>query len=128
MDLQIATNHEKNILDFNIVFHFPYLGKPKKVIFFNFYKGGNNYKKPVKYVLLICPQEILKKIDNKIYFYMGGLFLILKSIKGYFLVDKFKFTSINQKIYNKKAYHFTRKKKQMEERKNEVKINTVSGN
>jgi hypothetical protein len=66
MDLQIVTNHEK-IFCFNIV-SFSIFGQTKESDFFNFYKGGNNYKKPVKYVLLICPQEILKEIDNKIYF------------------------------------------------------------
>jgi hypothetical protein len=70
MDLQIATNHEKNILDFNIMYFIFHIWAKKKVIFFNFYKGGNNYKKPVKYVLFLCPQEILKKIDN-IYFLYG---------------------------------------------------------
>jgi hypothetical protein len=48
-----------------IIFH---IGQSKESDFFNFYKGGNNYKKPVKYVLLMFPQEILKEIDNKIYF------------------------------------------------------------
>jgi hypothetical protein len=37
------------------------------------------------------------------------------------LVDKFNSPSINQKIYNKKAYQFTRKKKQMEEKKMKLK-------
>jgi hypothetical protein len=41
------------------------------------------------------------------------LFLILKSIKGYFLVDKFKFTF--DKSLQQKRISFTRKK-QMEEK------------
>jgi hypothetical protein len=60
MDLQIAT-HEKNILILILCISFSIFGQTKESDFFNFYKGGNNYKKPVKYVLLICPQEILKR-------------------------------------------------------------------
>jgi hypothetical protein len=73
MDLQIATNHEKNIV-LILCISFSIFGQTKESDFFNFYKGGNNYKKPVKYVL-ICPQEILKEIDNKIYFLYRETFI-----------------------------------------------------
>jgi hypothetical protein len=61
MDLQIATNHEKIFWILILCISFSIFGQTKSD-FFYFYKGGNNYKKPVKYVLLICPQEILKEI------------------------------------------------------------------
>jgi uncharacterized protein YbbC (DUF1343 family) len=77
-------------------------------------------------VLLICSGEILKEIDNKIYFIYGETFiLILKSIKGY-LVDKFKFTFDKSEDLQQKRISFTRKKAKW--RKMKLKSNTVSGN
>jgi hypothetical protein len=97
----------------------------KESDFFNFYKGGNNYKKPVKYVIFdMSVGDIKKEIDNKIYFYTGGETFIFDSKinkKDICLVDKFKFTFDKSEDLQQKAYQFYKEKKQMEERKMKLK-------
>lgn len=101
------------------------MGQSQESDFFNFYKGGNNYKKPVKYVLFdMSAGDIKKEIDNKIYFYMGGETFIFDSKinkKDTCLVDKFKFTLDRSEDLQQKAYQFYKEKKQMEERKMKLK-------
>ena len=59
---------------------FSIFGQSKESDFFNFYKGGNKYKKPVKNVLFDSSAgDIKKEVDNKIYFYMGGETLVYDS-------------------------------------------------
>lgn len=104
---------------------FSIFGQAKESDFFNFYKGGNNYNKPVKYVLFdMSAGDIKKEIDNKIYFYMGGETFIFDSKinkKDTCLVDKFKFTFDKSEDLQQKAYQFYKEKKQMEERKMKLK-------
>ena len=104
---------------------FSIFGQTKESDFFNFYKGGNNYKKPVKYVFFdMSAGDIKKEIDNKIYFYMGGETFIFDSKinkKDTCLVDKFKFTFDKSEDLQQKAYQFYKEKKQMEERKMKLK-------
>jgi hypothetical protein len=60
---------------------------------------------------------------------MGGDFYFDSKInKRICLVDKFKFTFDKSEDLQQKRISFTRKKKQMEERKEVKKSNTVSGN
>lgn len=100
---------------------FSMMSQSKESDFFNFYKGGNNYKKPVKYVLFdMSAGDIKKEIDNKIYFYMGGETFIFDSKinkKDTSLVDKFKFTLDKSEDLQQKAYQFYKEKKQIEEKK-----------
>ncbi|MBB1192857.1 hypothetical protein DNC80_04145 [Flavobacterium sp. SOK18b] len=56
------------------------MGQSQESDFFNFYKGGNKYKKPLKYVLFdISAGDTKKEVDNKTYFYMGGETFIFDS-------------------------------------------------
>ncbi len=59
---------------------FPLIGQSKESDFFNFYKGGYKYKKPLRYVLFdSAAGDIKKEVDNKTYFYMGGETFIFDS-------------------------------------------------
>ena len=59
---------------------FSIMGQSKESDFFNFYKGGNKYKKPLKYVLFnTSGGDSKKEVDNKTYFYMGGETFIFDS-------------------------------------------------
>ncbi len=100
-------------------------GQSKESDFFNFYKGGNKYKKPVKYVLFDgSAGDIKKEVNYKIYFYMRGETFIYDSKinkKDTFLVDKSKFTFDKAEDLQQKAYQFYKEKKQLEERKMKLK-------
>ena len=104
---------------------FSMMGQSKESDFFKFYKGGNKYKKPVRYVLFYSSAgDIKKEVDNKTYFYMGGETFIFDSKinkKDTCLVDKFKFTFDKSEDLQQKAYQFYKEKKQMEERKMKLK-------
>ncbi len=101
------------------------MGQSQESDFFNFYKGGTKYKKPVKYVLFnMSAGDIKKEVNNKIYFYMGGETFIFDSKinkKDTCLVDKFKFTFDKSEDLQQKAYQFYKEKKQMEEIKMKLK-------
>jgi hypothetical protein len=62
--------------------------------------------------------DIKKEIDNKIYFYMEERLIFDSKIKkGYFLVDKFKFTfDKSEDLQQKKRISFTRKAKWRKEK------------
>jgi hypothetical protein len=104
---------------------FSIFGQTKESDFFNFYKGGNNYKKPLKYVLFdISAGDTKKEIDNKIYFYMGGETFIFDSRIDKLdscITDQTKFTISKSKDLQEKAYQFYKEKKQIEERKMKLK-------
>jgi hypothetical protein len=105
---------------------FSIFGQTKESDFFNFYKGGNNYKKPLKYVLFdISAGDTKKEIDNKIYFYMGGETFIFDSKinkKDTCIIDQTKFTIDKSKDLQEKAYQFFKEKKQIEEKKMNLKV------
>lgn len=100
---------------------FSIIGQTKESDFFNFYKGGNNYKKPVKYVLFdVSAGDIKKEIDNKIYFYMAGETFIFDSKINKMdtcIIDLTKFEINKSKELQEKAYQFYKEKKQIEEKK-----------
>ncbi|MBC5862067.1 hypothetical protein [Flavobacterium turcicum] len=104
---------------------FSIMGQSQESDFFNFYKGGNKYKKPVKYVLFDgSAGDIKKEVNYKIYFYMGGETFIYDSKinkKDTFLVDKSKFTFDKAEDLQQMAYQFYKEKKQLEERKMKLK-------
>jgi hypothetical protein len=116
MDLQIATNHEKKYLDFNIMYFIFHIWANQRLIFLTFIKAGIIIRN-LSNVLLICPQENDKKKLTIRFFIWAERFIFKINKKDTCLVDKFNSPSINQKIYNKKRISFTRKKKQMEEEK-----------
>lgn len=104
---------------------FSTVGQSKESDFFNFYKGGNKYIKPVKYVLFDnSAGDGKKEVDNKIYFYMGGETFIFDAKINKMdtcLVEKFKFTFDKSEDLQQKAYQFYKEKKQIEERKMKLK-------
>lgn len=101
------------------------MGQSKESDLFNFYKGGNKYKKPVRYVLFDSSAgDTKKEVANKIYFYMGGETFIFDAKINKMdtcLVGNFKFTFDKSEDLQQKAYQFYKEKKQMEERKMKLK-------
>ena len=119
----------KNIL--SIVFFcitFSLTGQSKESNFFNFYKGGNKYIKPVKYVFFDKSVGDTKKdIVNKTFFYMGGETFIFNAKINKIdtcKIDQLKFTIDKAKDLQQKAYQFYKENKQIEERKMKLK-NTI---
>lgn len=104
---------------------FSMFGQTKESDFFNFYKGGNNYKKPWKYVLFdISAGDTKKEIGNKIYFYMGGeTFIFDYKINKIdtCVINQTNFTIDKSKDLQEKAYQFFKEKKQIEEKKMNLK-------
>jgi len=110
-----------------VVFYlsFSIFGQSKESDFFNFYKEGNKYKKPVKYVLFDSDAgDIKKEVDDKTYFYMGGETFIFDSKINkldHCTTDQTKFTISKSKDLQEKAYLFYKEKKQLEEKKLKLK-------
>ena len=104
---------------------FSIFGQSRNRDFFNFFKGGTNYKKPVKYVLFDgSTGDVKKEVDNKTYFYMGGETFIFDSRIDKLdscITDQTKFTISKSKDLQEKAYQFYKEKKQIEERKMKLK-------
>jgi hypothetical protein len=105
---------------------FSIFGQSKESDFFNFYKGGNKYKKPVKNVFFDSSAgDIKKEVDNKTYFYMGGETFIFDSrinkLDAY-TSDQTKLTIIKSKDLQEKAYQFYKEKKRLEEKKSKLKM------
>ncbi|MBE0390588.1 hypothetical protein [Flavobacterium sp. PL002] len=104
---------------------FSIFGQSRNSDFFNFYKGGSKYKKPVKYVLFDSSTgDVKKEVYNKTYFYMGGETFIFDSRIDKLdscITDQTKFTISKSKDLQEKAYQFYKEKKQIEERKMKLK-------
>jgi hypothetical protein len=113
---------------FNVVvfcLSFSIFAQSKGSDFFTFYKGGNKYTKPLKYVLFdSATGDIKKEVDNKTYFYMGGETFIFDSKINkldYCTTDETKFTISKSKDLQEKAHLFYKEKKQLEEKKLKLK-------
>lgn len=104
---------------------FSIFGQSKGSDFFSFYKGGNKYKKPVKYVLFdSAAGDVKKEVDNKTYFYTGGETFIFDSKINkldHCTTYQTKFTISKSKDLQEKAYLFYKEKKQLEEKKLKLK-------
>ena len=104
---------------------FSIFGQSKVSDFFNFYKGGNKYKKPLKYVLFdSAAGDIKKEVDNKTCFYMGGETFIFDSKINKLedcTTDQAKFTISESEDLQEKAYQFYKEKKQLEQKKSKLK-------
>ncbi|OUL64270.1 hypothetical protein [Flavobacterium sp. AJR] len=101
-------------------------GQTKESDYFSFYKGGNKYLRPIKYLLFDNVNGNEKKEnENKIYFYVGNQTFIFNSSK-----DEIDTCAVNylKKIkldfpddLQKDAYKYYKEKKREEEKKMNLK-------
>lgn len=94
--------------------------------YFSFYKGGNNYEKPTKYVLFdLARGDSKKEGGTLIYFYMEGQTFIFNSKRNKVDSCKIEFlkkiTLDNPRDLQEKAYSFYKEKKLIEENKMKLK-------
>lgn len=126
MVLQIANDMRKIFCLLLISTSFVMFSQSKEDDFFIFYKGGNKYKKPVKYVLFDISNEYeRKKSDDKIYFYMSGQAFIFNSkahkIDTLAIDNLKKYQLENPENLQKKASEFYKEKKTVEEKRMNLK-------
>lgn len=126
MVLQIANDMRKIFCLLLISTSFVMFSQSKEDDFFSFYKGGNKYKKPVKYVFFDISNEYERKMsDDKIYFFMNGQTFIFNSkvhkIETLPVGDLKKYEFENPVNLQKKASEFYKEKKIIEEKRMNLK-------
>ncbi|WP_166921497.1 hypothetical protein [Flavobacterium poyangense] len=105
---------------------FTMFAQSKESGFFSFYRGGNKYKKSVKYLLFdLSKADEKKEHDGKTYFYLSRQTFVYDKKKH--KIDTFSLNSLkeykleNPKNLQENAYKFYKEKKSLEEKRMNLK-------